>query len=518
MLSIYYKQCSFFLTMQIITKTNKDNIRLIIGNYYDYSHRYNYLSNSLKNVDLFFAEPIIGTNTILWQTPINELITNFNKLSILKQNSVNQYIKKIIIFELNKIAENNILLSKKINKYLTIPNTDNIYVSENGNAIKIILTQWGSKFDDFNRKAVKLDAIPFNKKESAGTISQAKPSPKRKPKKIEESKPLTTTNQNTTTHTFSFDLDINTYKINLNLTNNLYKYFQTQQKAFIYQGKVPPKNWEVKYHTMFLNKEKDNDITEEIIKKLKKIALKTQFSLVEVITAFVQGAIEYQHSKINDINRVKYYPYETLYQIEGVCEDTSILLAKLLISCNYEVVFLSYERAKHLAIAIKVNSHKYSSYTYKKKYFAYIETTSYSRIAKKPEKLAEDIKLNEKANILLPEINGKKEFHISNDFMKYENEIISKYKKEYFAISADGRKLLIKICYKKNELELIKNQQEQLNKELKSLKQKLNTQTVIDKYNKKVNEFNLLNNKVEQKQNEHNKLVEVLNQINKQNT
>ena len=88
------------------------------------------------------------------------------------------------------------------------------------------------------------------------------------------------------------------------------------------------------------------------------------------IAKFVQDCIEYQYdSDTTGEDEYPRYPIETIYERQGDCEDTSILMAALLKEWGYEVGFL--HLPGHIAVALRtadnysngdyyeINGHRY---------------------------------------------------------------------------------------------------------------------------------------------------------------
>ena len=68
------------------------------------------------------------------------------------------------------------------------------------------------------------------------------------------------------------------------------------------------------------------------------------------------------------------FPYETLYDNGGDCEDTAILSSAILQEMGYDVVLL--ELPEHMALGIKCDpEQKGKSFEYKGSYYYYVETT-----------------------------------------------------------------------------------------------------------------------------------------------
>lgn len=97
---------------------------------------------------------------------------------------------------------------------------------------------------------------------------------------------------------------------------------------------------------------------------------------------------------ISDISSSGYdqyprFPYETLYENGGDCEDTSILSAAILQEMGYDVVLL--ELPEHMALGIKCDhEQKGKSFEYKGSDYYYVETTGSNwQIGEIPEEYAD---------------------------------------------------------------------------------------------------------------------------------
>lgn len=66
------------------------------------------------------------------------------------------------------------------------------------------------------------------------------------------------------------------------------------------------------------------------------------------------------------------FPYETLYDNEGICTDKSYLEAAIVEKMRYGVAILTFNKERHMAVGVKTPA-KYSSYDGK---YSYLETTN----------------------------------------------------------------------------------------------------------------------------------------------
>jgi len=101
------------------------------------------------------------------------------------------------------------------------------------------------------------------------------------------------------------------------------------------------------------------------------------------VLAFVQQVTVYEYDKdYNGVSNYFKYPVETLYDMRGDCEDTSILYCALMKHMGYEVALCDYTGDEykgrgHMAAAVYVPSGIYGTYyDMSGKKFYYCETTS----------------------------------------------------------------------------------------------------------------------------------------------
>lgn len=126
------------------------------------------------------------------------------------------------------------------------------------------------------------------------------------------------------------------------------------------------------YHN-YINDSNNQAIISDIVTVIRDVADDLSYSDAAVareVAKFVQDAIEYQYdSDTTGEDEYPRYPIETLYERQGDCEDTSILMAALLKKLGYEVGFLHIPG--HVAVALRtadnydgganyeINGHRY---------------------------------------------------------------------------------------------------------------------------------------------------------------
>lgn len=117
---------------------------------------------------------------------------------------------------------------------------------------------------------------------------------------------------------------------------------------------------------LYVNDSCNQEMIQSIVSSIRDLASDLSYddaAAAREIVKFVQDCIEYQYD-IDSSGEEEYprYPIETLYERQGDCEDTSILLAALLKEWGYEVGFLYLPG--HLAVSIRAADNYESSAYY----------------------------------------------------------------------------------------------------------------------------------------------------------
>lgn len=300
------------------------------------------------------------------------------------------------------------------------------------------------------------------------------------------------------TETYSFDVGKESYSIELGFNKDDLAHFEKQPRVYTYRGNTLPDRWEVDYYNMFVNDDKDDVILEDILFQLKE--LKDGMSEEEYlafIVGFVQGGIAYDWDSYYDVEDKLNYPMETLYKKKGVCSDKSLILGKLIGKLGYEVVFMTFKKANHMALGIRVPR----GYGNLETNYAFIESTNYSPIGVVPKNFVGGVKIEEAPNIIPVEGSGDKIFTKIVDYQAEQEEVKDKFGDYYTSASAEEKALLEEM--KELETEI---------KELKDKIQNFGCRGTIP--NDKVKYCNRFHNQVNKKIDLYNEKVKVYNEIN----
>ena len=154
----------------------------------------------------------------------------------------------------------------------------------------------------------------------------------------------------------------------LNLDVEMYRYYRNLGR---YMG--------VENLPKYINEANNQKVVQNVVAALRDVAEDLHYNDAAVareIAKFVQDCIEYQYdSDTTGEDEYPRYPIETIYERQGDCEDTSILMAALLKEWGYEVGFL--HLPGHIAVALRT-ADNYSSgdyYEINGHRYLYIEST-----------------------------------------------------------------------------------------------------------------------------------------------
>lgn len=162
---------------------------------------------------------------------------------------------------------------------------------------------------------------------------------------------------------------INTAWVDVQLDANMYEHYKSLDRYY-----------SVDEYYKYVVDENNRKLVQGIVKTMRELAAELHYddgAVAREIANFVQQCIEYQYdSDTTDRDEYPRYPIETLYEHQGDCEDTSILMAALLREYGYEVGF--FEFPGHAAVAIRA-SDDYNDgdyFQYGDHRYLYIESTA----------------------------------------------------------------------------------------------------------------------------------------------
>jgi hypothetical protein len=160
--------------------------------------------------------------------------------------------------------------------------------------------------------------------------------------------------------------DAYTLSIDFSLNEGIYNYYHSLGRYYS------------KDYKMYFKDSVNNDFVAKLSDSLNNLYDKMNYTdyekVVETIN-FVQNITYTADNVATGINEWPKYPYETIYEECGDCEDTSILTAALIKAQGYGVVLIDFPG--HCAIGVKCSDEFDGAYYMHKgnKYY-YLETTS----------------------------------------------------------------------------------------------------------------------------------------------
>ncbi|MEM7035691.1 MAG: transglutaminase-like domain-containing protein [Bacteroidota bacterium] len=244
---------------------------------------------------------------------------------------------------------------------------------------------------------------------------------------------------------FQFEVDGKATNLALSLDPNVNRKFEMSPHSYAYTGRLP-RDWRTDYYKMFLQHRDDEATLRQILDQLRQLG-GGEDEMVERVVAFVQGAISYDYATAHNIDQGQIrYPYETLWDGTGVCSDKSMLLAKLLLMLGYGVSIMSFERANHMAVGLKV-PREHGQYRTE---YAFVESTNYTRIGTVPERYAGGIRLDGRPQMVV--VGGHKVYQQIAAQKQEEARLTSEFGKDYLNMNTAQRGLHERLTAMKAEL------------------------------------------------------------------
>jgi hypothetical protein len=154
-----------------------------------------------------------------------------------------------------------------------------------------------------------------------------------------------------------------TYGLTFNLYPKVYEVFQERDRTRDYD--------------LFASDYYSKEFIKTITERLRDYAKENDLSDEEIpyfIISFVQNLPYTSDDVTTGFDEYPRFPYETIYDDGGDCEDTSILASAMLTELDYGVALLQF--SEHMAVGVKCDiSAGQSYYSYQGVNFCYLETT-----------------------------------------------------------------------------------------------------------------------------------------------
>lgn len=171
------------------------------------------------------------------------------------------------------------------------------------------------------------------------------------------------TTPGTFSRTYSWKYEGCNWQLTLPLNNELYEKYKSRTRNRDYDlfASDPYDDWLIK------------DIAEALLSLSKAHGLE-KGQIPGLCISFVQSLNYISDLESSGYDQYPRFPYETLYENGGDCEDTSILSVAILQEMGYDAVLL--ELPEHMALGIKCNNgYRGRSFEYEGSNYYYLETT-----------------------------------------------------------------------------------------------------------------------------------------------
>jgi len=168
---------------------------------------------------------------------------------------------------------------------------------------------------------------------------------------------------NTFKREFSWKYDNSRWSITMEFSPKIYE---------LYKGRTREREYD-----LFVSDPYDDEIIAGIVNHLTEAGKKAGFDSTEIpyfVVSFVQSLPYTSDDVTTGFDEYPRFPYETLYDNGGDCEDTSILVSALLQEMGYGVVLI--ELPRHIAVGIQCSDDFPGSYyMHEGQRYCYLETT-----------------------------------------------------------------------------------------------------------------------------------------------
>lgn len=285
---------------------------------------------------------------------------------------------------------------------------------------------------------------------------------------------------------YAFDWEGRTHHISFDVPPNLGQQFANAPRTYRYTGTLP-RDWKASYYPMFLNHAADQGPIRGLVAALKSaVAPKDNDELARACILFVQTGIGYDSIKAASLaDSSMRYPSETLLAGHGVCADKTLLLAVMLRQLGYGIALLTWDRANHMALGIKVPAGFGSFGTP----YAMVETTALAAVGQVPDKYVGGIRLEGRPEVM--ELGGACVYQAIVAQRKQEAEDERQYGKDYLKMNPAQQALHRQMQPLKAEMEALSQKLQRCQGTLPPV-QYAECQALQTKYNALVGEYNQL--------------------------
>jgi len=188
-------------------------------------------------------------------------------------------------------------------------------------------------------------------------------------------------------------------EISLVVYKGMVDYLASLPKFITYSGNEEPSRADFKLRN--INEEKQRELLLPLLIKIQNLA-KTKEDQARIAISIVQNmafGVSEKNVSVENGLEINYsrYPYEVLYDMEGVCGEKSELLVFLLKEIGYGVVLFYHQAENHEAVGIKCPA----EYGLWNTSYCFIEITGPSILTNNQNRYIEGIKLVSEPEVIL---------------------------------------------------------------------------------------------------------------------
>lgn len=293
------------------------------------------------------------------------------------------------------------------------------------------------------------------------------------------------------------------YTITLKIPKSLYNGAKDGQHYTSVPQGVSEKVWRHKSLQSFIFHDGAESFYDAVLKPFRDIKRELRLDTneyLEFMSGYVQH-LEYDTAKSKDPERNPRFPIETMVDRKGICSDKSLFLAALLQQEGYAVCLMSFSAENHMTVGIPAPR----GYDYRKTGYAIIETTCPSFVGSKNQGEGGSLKLRSIPDII-PIGKGKRQYTA----FKEAAWIIETEEKLRDLTSG---KMSAAIDKEKIEIEQIRKKLHRLSDAIEAERQRTVNwdKKTTEKFNQKVDDYNLQNERLGKKIDASNARVEKYN-------
>ncbi len=169
--------------------------------------------------------------------------------------------------------------------------------------------------------------------------------------------------------TFEWEYGDRKWYLKLELSPEWYDYYKQR-------GQLVGNNGRHRNYDIYVTDPYDDDLIKLLADELTKLGTKNDLQYEEIpyfTASFVQSLPYTSDSVTAGFDEYPRFPFETLYDDGGDCEDTSILVSAILKEMGYGVILVN--PPGHMAVGVKCYESVGTYYKYEGEKYCYLETT-----------------------------------------------------------------------------------------------------------------------------------------------